>query len=75
MSSASTLSAGEDSAPDASEKSSWSKGFRGVLKEGLRNGAAVVDDAPMKELTGLGDSNPPNPPVYSISVGTADVAT
>lgn len=40
MSSASALSAGDDSAPDASEKMSGSKGFRGVVKEGLRKGVA-----------------------------------
>ena len=59
MSSASALSAGEDSAPDTSEKRSWSKGFRGVVNEGLRKAGAGVDDAPMKEFVGFGDSNPP----------------
>jgi len=56
VSSASALSAGEDSAPDASEKRSGSNGFRGVVKEGLRNGVAGVEDEFMKELDGLGDS-------------------
>lgn len=40
MSSASALSAGDDSIPEASENSSGSKGFRGVVKEGLRKGVA-----------------------------------
>lgn len=42
VSSASALSAGDDSAPEASENKSGSKGFRGVVKEGLRNGVAVL---------------------------------
>lgn len=41
VSSASALSAGEDSAPDASEKSSGSKGLRGVVKDGFRNSGAL----------------------------------
>ena len=53
---ASALSAGEDSAPDASEKRSGSNGLRGVVKEGLRNGGAGVEDWFMKELDGFGDS-------------------
>lgn len=31
---------GDVSAPETSEKSSGSKGFRGVVKDGLRNGVA-----------------------------------
>lgn len=58
VSSASALSAGEDSTPDISERRSWSKGFRGVVNDGLRKAGAGVEDAPMKELVGL-DSNPP----------------
>jgi hypothetical protein len=58
VSSASALSAGDDSAPDTSEKSSWSKGFRGVVKDGLRNCGAGADDAAMKELEVWLDSNP-----------------
>lgn len=58
MSSASAFSAGDDSAPETSEKSSWSNGFRGVVKEGLRNCGAGVDDAATKELEGCSDSNP-----------------
>jgi len=58
VSSASALSAGEDSAPETSEKRSWSKGLRGVVKDGFRNGGAGVEEAVMKELWGR-DSNPP----------------
>ena len=42
VSSVSALSAGDDSAPEVSENSSGSNGFRGVVKEGLRNGVAVL---------------------------------
>jgi hypothetical protein len=42
VSSASALSAGEDSAPDASEKRSGSKGLRGVVNDGLRNSGALL---------------------------------
>ena len=59
VSSASALSAGDDSAPDVSEKRSGSKAFRGVVKDGLRNWGAGVDDDAMKEPFGCGDSNPP----------------
>ncbi len=59
MSSASALSAGDDSAPDTSEKRSWSKGFRGVVNEGLRKGGAGVEDAPPKGFVDFVDSNPP----------------
>jgi hypothetical protein len=50
VSSASALSAGEDSAPDTSENISWSKGLRGVVNEGFRNGGAAGADAFIKEL-------------------------
>lgn len=43
VSSASALSAGDDSAPEVSEKSSESKALRGVVKEGLRKAGAGVD--------------------------------
>jgi hypothetical protein len=59
VSSASALSAGDDSAPDVSERRSGSKALRGVVKEGLRNGGAGVDDAATKELFACEDSNPP----------------
>jgi hypothetical protein len=59
VSSASALSAGDDSAPDVSENSSESKALRGVVKEGLRNCGAAVDDAATKELFGGTESNPP----------------
>lgn len=42
VSSVSALSAGDDSAPDVSENMSTSKALRGVVKEGFRNGVAVV---------------------------------
>lgn len=38
----SPLSAGDDSAPEVSENRSASKGFLGVVKDGLRNGAALA---------------------------------
>jgi hypothetical protein len=41
VSSASALSAGDDSAPEVSENRSASNGLRGVVNEGFRNGAAV----------------------------------
>lgn len=51
VSSPSALSAGDDSAPEASEKRSrWSKGFLGVVKEGLRKGGAILDSFVKKEL-------------------------
>ena len=59
MSSASALSAGDDSAPDTSENRSWSNGFRGVVKEGLRNAGAGVDEAVINEFEDCDDSNPP----------------
>lgn len=71
MSSASALSAGDDSAPDVSEKRSRSKALRGVVKEGLRNGGAGVDDVAMKELFGCEDSNPPENQVSYNFVGVA----
>lgn len=58
VSSASALSAGDDSAPDVSEKRSGSKALRGVVKEGLRNGGAGVDDAATKGAFGCENSNP-----------------
>lgn len=69
VSSASALSAGDDSAPDASEKSSGSKGLRGVVKDGLRNGEAVGAVLAEKEeslcdgrarLVFSGDAKPPD---------------
>lgn len=55
----SALSAGDDSAPETSEKRSGSKVLRGVVKDGLRNGdPGVIDDA-MNEFAGCDDSNPP----------------
>jgi hypothetical protein len=65
--STSALSAGDDSAPEASEKRSASNGLRGVVKDGLRNGAAVAAEAPPNlelEFKGVfvsftGDSKPP----------------
>lgn len=48
MSSASALSAGEDSAPEVSEKRSLSNGLRGVVKEGFRKG--VADAVPEAKL-------------------------
>ena len=59
VSSASALSAGDDSAPDVSENKSGSKALRGVVKEGLRNGAAGVEDVAVKVLLGCEDSIPP----------------
>lgn len=53
VSSASAVSPGEESIPDVSEKSSWSKALRGVVKEGLRNCGAGWDEAEMKELCEL----------------------
>ena len=58
VSSASALSAGDDSAPETSENSSWSNGFRGVVKDGLRKGGAGVEEDAAKELIGREDSNP-----------------
>jgi hypothetical protein len=59
VSSASAFSAGDDSAPEVSEKRSGSKAFRGVVNEGFRNGGAGVDDVEIKELFGCKESNPP----------------
>ena len=59
MSSASPTSPGEDSIPDCSEKSSGSKGFRGVVKEGLRNCGAGAEDAEAKEFCEGCEPNPP----------------
>lgn len=65
VSSVSALSAGEDSAPEASEKRSTSKGLRGVVKDGLRKGVAVLEGVAEKKADcegggGLeGDSKPP----------------
>jgi hypothetical protein len=56
VSSRSALSAGDDSAPDASENRSGSNGFRGVVNDGLRNCGAVVDLAFTKEFEELADS-------------------
>ncbi len=67
VSSASALSAGEDSAPETSDKNSWSNDFRGVVKEGLRNCGAGVDDAAVKELFGGGDSKPPGQGISTLS--------
>ena len=50
VSSASALSAGDDSAPETSENKSWSNGFRGVVNEGFRNGGATVEVVFIKEL-------------------------
>jgi hypothetical protein len=49
VSSRSAVSAGDDSAPDASENRSGSNGFRGVVNDGLRNCGAGVDLAFTKE--------------------------
>jgi len=46
VSSASALSAGDDSAPEVSEKRSASNGRRGVVKEGLRKAGAGVAAEP-----------------------------
>lgn len=64
VSSVSPLSAGEDSAPEVSEKRSASKGFRGVVKEGLRKGVALAGVAENENWFGLlrgfeGESKPP----------------
>ena len=66
VSSVSALSAGGDSAPEASEKRSTSKGLRGVVKDGLRKGVAVLEGVAEKKadceevVGGLeGDSKPP----------------
>jgi hypothetical protein len=53
VSSPSALSAGDDSVPDTSENRSWSKDLRGVLKEGLRKGGAVFEDAVVEKIGGL----------------------
>lgn len=58
MSSASALSAGDESAPDVSENRSGSKALRGVVKDGLRNGEAGTDDAAVNEDFICEDSNP-----------------
>jgi hypothetical protein len=58
VSSASALSAGEDSAPETSEKRLSSKGLRGVVNEGLRKGGAAVEDEEVKECRGC-ESKPP----------------
>lgn len=69
VSSASALSAGDDSAPDASEKSSGSKGLRGVVKDGLRKGEADGALPEQKDDSGcdgggrLGFSGDAKPPV------------
>ena len=44
---------GVDSAPDASENRSGSKGFRGVVNDGFRNCGAGVELEFMKELVGF----------------------
>lgn len=49
VSSVSALSAGDDSAPEVSENKSGSKGFRGVVKEGLRNGVAGFAERSKRE--------------------------
>lgn len=49
-------SAGEDSAPETSEYSSGSNGFLGVVKEGFRNGGAVLAGVVMKDLVDFADS-------------------
>jgi hypothetical protein len=56
VSSASALSAGDDSAPDASENKSGSNDFRGVVNDGLRNCGAGVELAFPKEIGDLLDS-------------------
>ena len=59
VSSASALSAGDDSAPEVSENTSGSKAFRGVVNEGLRKGCAGADEVSTKEPFACADSNPP----------------
>jgi hypothetical protein len=53
VSSKSAVSAGDDSAPDASEKMFGSNGFRGVVNNGLRNWGEGVELVFVKELVGL----------------------
>lgn len=67
VSSASAFSAGDDSAPEVSENRSGSNDFRGVMKEGLRNGAAVFAvDVKSEAVSGrgsigfAGESKPPD---------------
>lgn len=50
------VSAGDDSAPETSEYSSGSKGFLGVVKEGFRNGGAVLAGVVMNDLVDFADS-------------------
>jgi hypothetical protein len=54
VSSVSALSAGDDSAPEVSENSSGSNGFRGVVKEGLRNGVAGFAEESKMEVFASG---------------------
>jgi hypothetical protein len=54
VSSVSALSAGDDSAPEVSENNSGSKGFRGVVKEGLRNGVAGFAEGSKREAFASG---------------------
>jgi hypothetical protein len=68
VSSVSALSAGDDSAPEVSENSSGSNGFRGVVKEGFRNGVAGFAVGSKRDafVSGwgsfcfVGDSKPPS---------------
>ena len=60
VSSASAMSPGDDSTPDASDIKSISKvPFRGVVNEGFRNCGAGVNELPANDLGVCEVSNPP----------------
>lgn len=57
VSSASAVSPGEDSIPEASEYISELYGLQGVVNAGFRNAGAGVEFCARKELVGLAESN------------------